>query len=130
MQLASLLSVHGYYYHCKNSSNSGFNSSGDMEHGLYVPLAHDVNKNGVKLVDKPHHPGKLHDVLTSGFWDNLLQVLYQVMFCLVERTTKFCIGILYACNKMYSCLELIFMQLPCSLFSFPKLLSCILFFLN
>ncbi|KAL8471304.1 hypothetical protein ACS0TY_028190 [Phlomoides rotata] len=76
--LASLLSVHGCYHHLKNNSSSGFNSSEDMERGLYVPLAHEGNKNGVKLVDKLDHPGKLHAVLTSSFWDNLFQVLYQM----------------------------------------------------
>lgn len=88
VQLASLFSVHGCYHHLKNNSSSGFNSSEDMEQGLYVPLAHEVNKNGVNLVNKLDHPGKLHAVLTSGFWDNMFQVLYQVMFCLVERTIQ------------------------------------------
>lgn len=58
-----------------------------MEQGLYVPLANGVNRNGVKLLERLDHPRKLHALLTSGFWDNLFQVLFQVhlMFYPVKR---------------------------------------------
>ncbi|KAK6155206.1 hypothetical protein DH2020_009454 [Rehmannia glutinosa] len=75
--LGSLLSIHGCFFRLRNSS-SKCHLSEDTEQGLYVPLANGVNGNGVKLLERVDHPGKSRALLTSGFWDNLFQVLFQM----------------------------------------------------
>ncbi|KAL3629198.1 hypothetical protein CASFOL_026420 [Castilleja foliolosa] len=72
--LGSLLSMHGCFYHLKSKGSS----SEDMEQGLYVPLAHGSNGDGVKLLDKLDQTGKSRALLNRSSWDNLFQVLFQM----------------------------------------------------
>ncbi|KAI3474903.1 hypothetical protein Pfo_030214 [Paulownia fortunei] len=76
--LGSLLSIHGCFHHLKINSSSKCHLSEDMEQGLYMPLAHGVNGNGLKLLERSDHTGKSRALLTSGFWENLFQVLFQM----------------------------------------------------
>ncbi|KAK4417788.1 hypothetical protein Salat_2191500 [Sesamum alatum] len=76
--LGSLLSIHGCYHHFKISSSTKCHLSEDMEQGLYMPLAHGVNGNGVKLLERSGHHGKFGALLTSGFWGHLFQILFQM----------------------------------------------------
>lgn len=76
MQLGSLLSIRGCFFSLKTDSNSYI--AEDTEKGLHIPLAHGVNGNGVEFSERPDNKGTFRALITSGFWDDLYQVLFQV----------------------------------------------------
>ncbi|PIN21837.1 hypothetical protein CDL12_05470 [Handroanthus impetiginosus] len=76
--LGSLLSIHGCVHHLQMNSRIKCHLSEDTEQGLRVPLAREVNGNGAKLLERLDQPGKSHALLSSGFWDYLFQILYQM----------------------------------------------------
>ncbi|KZV45672.1 hypothetical protein F511_02332 [Dorcoceras hygrometricum] len=76
--VGSCLSIHGCFQHPKLDNHSKSHVPEDMEKGLYAPLSHGEADSGVRLCDRLNHPGKGHVLLTSEFWDYLLQVLFQV----------------------------------------------------
>lgn len=94
MQLGSLLSIRGCFYNHKIGSNRKCYSTEDTEQGLYMPLAHGVNGNGVRVSEKLDNHGTLNSLITSGVWDDLYQVLFQVylivFFPVEETATQFC----------------------------------------
>lgn len=78
MQLGSLLSIRGCFFNLKTDSNSKCYLTEDTEKGLHVPLAHGVNGNGVEVSERLDNHGTFRALITSGFWDDLYQVLFQV----------------------------------------------------
>ncbi|KAH6792145.1 hypothetical protein C2S52_002622 [Perilla frutescens var. hirtella] len=76
--LGSLLSMYGCFHNLKINSNGKCYLTEDMEQGLCVPLTHGVNGNGVRLSKRLDNPGTLRALITSSFWEDLLQVLFQM----------------------------------------------------
>ncbi|KAK4392972.1 Anthranilate phosphoribosyltransferase, chloroplastic [Sesamum angolense] len=76
--LGSLLSIHGCYHHLKINSSTKCHLSEELEQGLYTPLAHGVNGDRVKLLERLDHHGKFGALLTSSFWGHVFQILFQM----------------------------------------------------